>query len=50
LLWIPLFKWTIDYLRGVNKLTRKTMLTSFLVAGVLYWGAPITLFIHTGFG
>jgi len=50
LLWIPLFKWTVDYLRSINRLTRKIMLTSFLLAAVLYWGAPITLFIHTGLG
>jgi hypothetical protein len=50
LLWIPLFKWMVDYLRSINKLTRKIMLSSFLLAAVLYWGAPITMFIHTGLG
>ena len=50
LLWIPVFKWTLDSLRDTNRLTRKTVLASFLVAAILYWGVPITLFIHTGFG
>jgi hypothetical protein len=50
LLWIPIFKWTLDSLRNTNRLTRKTMLASFLLAAILYWGVPITLFVHTGFG
>jgi len=50
LLWIPVFKWTVDNLRNINRLTWKLMLASFLLAAVLYWGVPITLFIHTGFG
>jgi hypothetical protein len=50
ILWIPLFKWTVDYLRSIDMLTWKIMLASFLLAAVLYWGVPITIFIHTGLG
>ena len=50
LLWIPIFKWTIDYLKSINKFTWKLMLGSFLLAAVLYWGVPITTFIYTGLG
>jgi hypothetical protein len=50
LLWIPVFKWTVDSLRNINRLTWKLMLASFLLAAVLYWGVPITTFIYVGLG
>lgn len=50
LLWIPIFSMMIKSLRDDNKLNRKILTASFLLAGALYWGIPITLFIHLGLG
>ena len=50
LLWIPIFKWTVDHLRNINRFTWKLMTASFALAAVVYWGVPITTFIHLGLG
>lgn len=50
LLWIPIFKLSIDWLKENKKLSWRLMLTSFIIAVVVYWTLPIVSFIEMGFG
>lgn len=44
LIWVPLGVWGVQRLHHEGRLTPKNMILSIL-AGLLYWGIPITLFI-----